>query len=363
MTGRGPAEADHSDPLGTPGRPFDRRAPYLYGLLLGLGLLTAFAIGKAVLTVSGVLVEILVALFLAAGLNPLVAWLERHRFRRSWAVVTVIVGVLVVLALFVLAIVPVITDQTTTIGQNAPQWLDRLEHNSRIQQLNSDYHVIDKLKTFITDGDVVKQLFGGVLGVGLAILGFLLNALIVIVMTLYFLASYDATKRALYRLAPASRRERVAALGERVFAGIGGYVSGAFLVALCAGVASLVFLFAAGMGQYAVALSFVVMVTDVIPMIGATIGAVIVCAICFATDFGAGIAAVIFYLAYQQFENYVVYPRVMSRSVDVPGIVTVIAALIGASLLGVVGAMMAIPVAAAVLLIVREVWVKAQDQR
>jgi predicted PurR-regulated permease PerM len=352
-----------SDDLGTPGRPFDRRAPYLYGLLLGLGLLTALAIGRAVLTISGVLVEIVVALFIAAGLDPLVSWLQRHRFKRSWAVVTVIVAVLAVIALFILAIVPVITDQATSIGRQAPGWLDRLQHNSRIQQLNSDYHVIDKLKTFITGGDFVSTVFGGVLGVGLAILGFLLNALIVTVMTLYFLASYDTTKKALYRMAPASRRERVTALGERVFAGIGAYVSGAFIVALCAGVASLVFLFVVGMGQYAVALSFVVMVTDVIPMIGATIGAVIVSAICFATDLTTGIVAVIFYIAYQQFENYVVYPRVMSRSVDVPGVVTVIAALVGASLLGVVGALLAIPVAAAVLLIVREVWVRAQDQR
>ncbi len=76
-----------------------------------------------------------------------------------------------------------------------------------------------------------------------------------------------------------------------------------------------------------------------------------------------GIAAVIFYIAYQQIENYVIYPRVMSRSVEIPGAMTVIAALIGAALLGVVGALLAIPTAAAVLLIVREVWVRRQDAR
>jgi len=117
------------------------------------------------------------------------------------------------------------------------------------------------------------------------------------------------------------------------------------------------------MGEYAIALAFVVMITDVIPMIGATIGAVIVCAITFATtDLKTGLIAVIFYVAYQQFENYVVYPRVMSRSVDIPGVITVIAALIGASLLGVVGALLAIPTAAAVLMLVREVYVRAQDE-
>jgi predicted PurR-regulated permease PerM len=356
-------EPPTGDDLGTPGKPFDRRAPYLYGLLFGLGALTAVLAGKVLITISSVLVEVVVAMFIAAGLNPLVTWLERRGLRRSLAVLTVIVAVLAVIALFIFALVPVITDQVTRIGDNAPTWLDRLEHNSKIQQLNDQYHVIDKFKTFITDGDFVSKIFGGVLGVGLAILGFILNALIVTVMTLYFLASYESSKKALYQLAPASRRDRVTKLGDRIFAGIGGYVSGAFIVALCAGLSSLVFLVVVGMGQYAVALAFVVMLTDVIPMIGATIGAVIVCAICFATDVRTGIIAVVFYILYQQIENYVIYPRVMSRSVDVPGVVTVIAALVGAALLGVVGALIAIPVAAAVLMLVREVWIRAQDQR
>ena len=88
-------------------------------------------------------------------------------------------------------------------------------------------------------------------------------------LTLYFLSSLATTKSALYRLAPASRRDRVSRLGDRIFESVGGYVSGAFIVAMCAGVSSLVFLFVAGLGKYAVALAFVVAVLDVIPMIGA----------------------------------------------------------------------------------------------
>ena len=157
------------------------------------------------------------------------------------------------------------------------------------------------------------------LGVGLAILGALANAFIVIVLTLYFMASLDTVKRSLYRLAPASRRETVAELGDRILEGIGGYVSGAFVVALCAGLSTLVFLFIVGLGEYAVALALVVAVLDVIPMIGATLGAVVVSAIGLATDLKVGIACIIFYIVYQQVENYLIYPRVMSRSVDIPG--------------------------------------------
>ncbi|GAB7004013.1 AI-2E family transporter [Nocardioides sp. AN3] len=360
---REPLSPEHhgEDDLGTPGPRLSRRAPYLVGFLGGLGLLTAYAAGRAVWSVRGVLVEILVAFFIAAGLNPSVHFFERRGMRRSFAVLTVILIVVVALALFVVAFVPVLTDQVKAISNNAPDWLDSLQTNRRVQQLDRDYHVIDKVKAYVTNGDFVSGLFGGAVGVGLAVLGALANAFVVTVMTLYFLAGLDQAKRALYRLAPASRRERVSKLGDRVIEGVGGYVSGAFIVAMCAGISSLIFLFAVGMGQYAVALAFVVALLDVIPMIGATIGAIIVCAIGFATDPKIGVICVIFYIAYQQVENYLIYPRVMSRSVDVPGVVTVIAALVGASLLGVVGALLAIPTAAAVLMLTREIFVRQQD--
>ncbi|SFB71813.1 Predicted PurR-regulated permease PerM [Nocardioides terrae] len=361
---REPLSAEHEtgDDLGTPGPRLSRRAPYLVGFLGGLGLLSAIALGNAVWSIRGVLVQILVAFFIAAGLNPSVKFFERRGMRRSWAVLTVIVTVLVALALFLVAFVPVMTDQVRAISQSAPDWLDSLQRSRRIQKLNDDYQIIDKIREYVTGGDFVSSIFGGALGVGLAVLGALANTFVITVMTLYFLAGLDPAKGALYRLAPASRRERVSKLGDRVIEGIGGYVSGAFIVALCAGLSSLVFLFIVGMGDYAVALAFVVALLDVIPMIGATLGAVIVCAIAFATDVQTGVIAVIFYVVYQQVENYLIYPRVMSKSVDVPGVVTVIAALVGAGLMGVVGALLAIPTAAALLMLMREVFVRQQDQ-
>jgi len=362
------ADPGSSDPaaeagLGVPGKPFSRRAPYLWGLLAGLGLVTAIALGRALETVGGAIFEVVVSMFIAAGLNPLVRWFERRGMRRNYAVLVVTLLVLAVLALFLVALVPVIAEQVTRITDNAPGWLNSLQSNKSIQKLNDDYHIIGKIKAYVADGHFVSSLFGGVLGFGLKVLGAIFNTIVIVVLTLYFLAGYEDIKKSLYRLAPASRRERVTLLGERVFDGIGGYVSGAFVIALCAGLSTLVFLFIAGMGQYAVALAFVVMVTDVIPMIGATIGAVIVSAIGFATSPGIGIACVVFYIVYQQVENYLIYPRIMSRSVDVPGAVTVIAALIGASLLGVAGALLAVPAAAAILMLVREVFIRAQDER
>ena len=306
---------------------------------------------------------IVVAMFLAAGLNPSVEFFMNRGLKRAYAVLVVITAVLVAVTLFVLAIVPVITDQIAAITENAPGWFDQLQSNQQVQQLDEKYDIISKAKDYVANGDFASGVFGGVLGVGLAVLSALANTFIIVVLTLYFLSSLNTTKEAMYRLAPASRRDRVAKLGDQVIRSVGGYVSGAFIVAMCAGITSLIFLFIVGLGQYAVALAFVVALLDVIPMIGATIGAVVVTAIGFATDPTIGIACVIFYVIYQQVENYVLYPRVMSRAVDIPGSVTVIAALIGAGLLGVVGALLAIPTAAAILMLTKEVVIRRQDAR
>jgi predicted PurR-regulated permease PerM len=348
---------------GEPGEDFDHHSPFYFGFFFGLGALVAFFLFTAITGIGSVLMLVVVSMFLACGLNPSVEFLERRGLRRSWAVLCVIIGVFVGLALFLVAIVPVITDQVQTLTDNVPGWLDELERNNQVQKIDDEYHVIEKLKDYVADGDFLSSLFGGVLGFGLKILSALFNAFIIVVLTLYFLSSLELTKNALYKLAPASRRDRVSRLGDKVIHNVGGYVSGAFVVAMCAGISSLVFLFVVGLSKYAVALAFVVAVLDVIPMIGATLGAIIVTAIAFATDIKIGIACAIFYIIYQQVENYVIYPRVMKKSVDVPGSVVVIAALVGTALLGIVGALLAIPTAAAILLIMREVVVKRQDAR
>ncbi len=350
-------------PYGEPGKPFDKKSPFYMGFVGGLGLLTAYWLFTAIAGIGSVLMLVVVSFFLAAGLNPSVEFLERRGIRRGLACGVVILAAAGTLALFLVAIVPVITDQVAAITANAPGWLDELQQNQKVQELNEEYELIDKAKEYVANGDFLSAVFGGALGFGLKILSALFNAFIIVVLTLYFLASLKTTTHALYRLAPASRRERVARLGDKVIHNIGGYVSGAFVVALCAGLTSLVFLWFTEVREYAVALAFVVAVLDVIPMIGATLGAAVVCAIAFATDVKTGIACVIFYVIYQQVENYVVYPRVMSKSVDLPGAVIVIAALVGTALLGIVGALLAIPTAAAILLVIREVWVKQQDLR
>ncbi|MCW2794140.1 MAG: hypothetical protein JWO76_3238 [Nocardioides sp.] len=346
-----------------PGPPFERRSPFFLGFFGAVGALLAVWLGQQLLMVSSTIILVVVAAFLAVGLNPLVEFFMRRGLSRTWSVVVVITIVMLALALFLVAIVPVISEQVTQLAKNAPGWLDELEHNKQVQKLDDQYDIIAKAKDYIAKGDFASAAFGGALGIGIAVLSALFNTFIITVLTLYFLSSLPKTKDALYSLAPASRRPRVTHLGDQILANVGAYVSGAFVVAVCAGLSSLVFLFVVGLGEYAVALAFVVALLDVIPMIGATIGAVLVTAIAFATDPKIGLACIIFYVVYQQLENYVIYPRVMSRSVDIPGAVIVIAALVGAGLLGVVGALLAIPTAAAILLLTKEVFIRRQDAR
>jgi predicted PurR-regulated permease PerM len=188
------------------------------------------------------------------------------------------------------------------------------------------------------------------------------------VLTLYFLGSFHSIAETGYRLVPASRRERVRELGDRVIANVGGFVAGQATVAATAGVCTYAFLSifaktadAPLLGQYSLALALVVAVLDLVPLVGAIVGAAIVTLVGLIDSPTDALVCVVFFVTYQQIENYVIAPRVMRRSVNIPPIATIVAALIGGTLLGVVGALVAIPSAAAVVLIVREVIMPRQD--
>ena len=161
----------------------------MWGLLGGLGVLVALWIGLMVVRISGVLVLVVVALFLAVGLNPAVEFLMRRGLKRPWAVLCVIFGVVLVFAGFLSILVPIISHQVTAIADNLPHWFDRLQRNDQIRRFDDKYDITTKVEDYVTSGGLAEKAFGGAVGVGLAILGILLNAFVVIVLTLYFLAS------------------------------------------------------------------------------------------------------------------------------------------------------------------------------
>lgn len=338
-------------------------APFNIGFFGALGALVALFLSQQVLRLSGILVLLVLAMFLAIGLNPAVEAFMRRGLRRGWALLIVLVAVIGTLALFVVAVAPVISDQIAAITRNAPEWLDQLQSNQRVQELDERFDIIAKARDYVTDSNFSASVFGGALGVGLRVLSALTNTFIVLVLTIYFLASLPSIKAAMYALAPASRRPRVSALGDRIIRSTGSYVAGAFLVAVCAGISTLVFSFIVGLADYAFALAFVVGLLSLIPVVGAFVSAVIMTLLALTVSPTVALIALAYYIAYQQLESYVIYPRIMKRSVDIPGAVTVVAALVGGSLMGVIGALLAVPVAAALLMLHREVFLRRQDAR
>jgi predicted PurR-regulated permease PerM len=338
-------------------------SPFAVGFYGALGALFALFLAQQLQSISSILILLVLALFLAVGLNPLVEWFMKRGSRRGSAVLVVLTLVLTLFVLFVVAVVPVISEQITTITENAPRWLRELEANDTVQRLDARFDVVSRIESYVSKGEFGQQAFGGVLGVGLAVVSALANSLIVLVLMIYFLTSLPSIKHAGYSLAPASRRPRVSQLGDRIIRSTGAYVAGAFVVAVCAGISTLIFTFIVGLGDYSFALAFIVGLLSLIPVVGSVISGILITALGLTVSPAVAIICLVYYVAYQQLEAYVIYPRIMARSVDVPGSVTVIAALVGGGLLGVVGAVLAVPVAAALLLLQREVFLRRQDAR
>ena len=356
------AHADEDNPFGVPGRPLSRRSPFRVAFTAALGVALAYGLVQAVIAVRSVLILLLIAAFLAIGLNPAVEGLARRGISRSRAVGIVLVGVLLFFVGFGFAVVPPIVDQVGQLADKAPDYVRELQENDRIASLDERFHFLDRAKEYVNDpGQAGTKVFGGVLGVGKVVFSAFFSTLTVLILTLYFLSNLPSIKAASYRAVPRSRRARVGLLTDAILERVGGYVGGALVIAACAGVTTFVLLIVLGV-PYPVALAMLVAITDLIPLIGATIGAAIVTLVAFFVSVKVGLIAAIYYIAYQQIENYVLYPRVMKRSVDVSPAATVVAVLIGGSLLGVLGALLAIPIAAAVQLVLQEVVVPRQDE-
>ncbi|MGN9838551.1 AI-2E family transporter [Nonomuraea sp. H19] len=354
-----PREDAAAQPYGLPGKPL-ARGPFLFGLVGGLGVLTAIAIAQMVVKSLSTIILVVVAMFLAVGLNPAVEALQRRGLARRGAISIVFAGVIVAFVLFGLAVVPPVGQQLSEFVAAVPGYLEALSNHPTVRELDANYQIIPKLTTFVT-GTLGPSLASGIMGAGLVVLDGVFTTVTLLVLMLYFLGSLHTIKDYLLKLVPATRRTRTSAISEQILTGIGGYVAGNVLISVIAGVLTWIFLSVAGV-RYALALALVVALTDLIPLVGATIGAVLVTSVALLQSVPAGIACAIFFLIYQQVENYLIYPRVMKRSVDVTPAVTVIAALFGGALLGIVGALLAIPVAAAIALIIREVVIPRQSR-
>ncbi len=355
------ALSDSDNPYGTPGPPMSRHAALYRGFWTTIGVAFAVVVVYSVREAASVLELVLVSGFLAVGLNPIVEFLIRRGWKRGWAVLVVGIVLVIVVTVVLTVLIGVLREQITNFVDQAPSLLRKLLRHKTIADLDKKYHLISDLQTKLEDPNLAESTFGSVYNVGLGVVTALANTLVVFVLTLYFLAALPQLKNAMFSLAPSSRRGRVGQLGDEILRRVGRYVIGAVMVALIAGTVSMLFLVTVGLSEYALPLAIVVALLDLLPLVGSIAGATIVCLVCAANSLPIGIAALIFYLIYETIEGYVIYPRVMRSSVDVPEYLTIVAVLLGGAVSGVVGALLALPIAAAGLLLAREVWVRRQD--
>ncbi|MET1021913.1 MAG: AI-2E family transporter [Arthrobacter sp.] len=351
--------------FGDPGPQMSSKHPVYVGFMgtVGVGFaLLVYWIGS---NTTQLLLWIVAALFIALGLDPVVRWLEGKRFPRAAGIVLAVSTLGLAVAAFFATLIPTIVQQVTQIVQEAPRWVTDVINSDFFRSIDNQYGVRERitqeLEKFVNDPEAMGGIFGGVVGFGSTVANGLFGALIVLVLSLYFLAALPAMKKWGYRLAPRSRRARVQALAEEITGSVGNYVIGQAVVALVNATFAFIVMTIVGV-PFAALLAFVVALLAFIPLVGGVIAGVIVTLIALSAGWQTAVTFAVGYFAYLQFEAYFISPRIMQKAVAVPGAVAVISVIAGGSVLGVLGALIAIPTAAAIMLLVKEIFIARQDK-
>jgi len=318
-------------------------------VLVVLGILLAtLAILALVYLAWHIITWILIAVFLALALDPAVEFFQRRGLRRGYAT-----GIVFVLAIGVIAglgfvLVPPLVDQVRSLVDYAPKIVeDVTAGRGPLGFLQTEYQIVDRVEEAIQ-----KQGAGGVLGItgaGLAIargvLTAVAGAVAIAFLTFFMLLDGRSMVERFYNFLPDRSRPRWQRIGRDIYRTVGGYVTGNILISVIAGTASAIVLFSLG-SDYAIALSVVVAVLDLIPLAGATLAAVLV-SIVVVVELGwiRGAIIIAFFVVYQQLENHILQPVIYGRTVQLSPLVVLVSVLIGAELAGVLGALAAIPVA------------------
>ena len=341
--------------------PVSTRTVFRWGVAAALGVLTVFLVYRAVLLVTDILVQVVIAAFIAISLDPAIRWLIQRRVKRGQAVAIIFAGLALLIAVFLLAFLPPLIKQGQSLVGDFPGYLERLrEHSPSLRSLEDRFNLQKSIQDFAQT--VPAKLGHQALSFGRRFLGALLSALLVLVLTIYFMLDLPRLRRGLVRLFPKRNRRAVNEAVNIVIDKVGAYMIGNLIISAIAGVATFVAL-AALRVPFALPLAVWVALTDLIPMVGATLGAVVCVIVAFATSnlWPQTILVIAFFLLYQQLENYLIVPRVMRNSVQMPAVGVLLAALLGGSVLGLIGALMAIPVAAAIRVIAAPL-MRARDE-
>lgn len=326
-------------------------------LVLGITVLVGLGI-VLVLQAWHVLTWILIAALLAAALNPAVEAFERRGLARGYAAAIVFGLALLVLTGIGFLVIPPLVSQVTDFVNAVPDLIDDITAGrGPFGWLQDDYQIVDRIREAIE-----RQGVGGVLGLSEPVLDVVrsvvtavVGVITIIFLTFFMLLEGPRTIRGVLALIPERSRPRYERVGRDIYQAISGYVTGNLLISLVAGLLSAIVLFAVG-SEFAVALGLLVAILDLIPLAGATLAAILVSTvILIETDWIRCLIVIAFFIGYQQFENHVLQPLVYGRTVQLSPLAVLCAVLIGAQLAGILGALLAIPVAGSLLAIGREI--------
>jgi predicted PurR-regulated permease PerM len=348
----------------------DLNHPFRLGFAVTLGVVVAIALAQSIVSLSTVLISIGVALFIALALDPVLRWLQSHGMSRGVSIAVVFVGFGLVVAGLLTWLIPVAITQIAQLASNMPSYIVQVENADWFKRIldltgqSGDMYqsILNQASQWLSNPANLLTLGGGAVAVGTGAVNAVSGTLIVIVLTLYFLASMGNMKKAMYSLAPAYARPRFAELTEKITEAVGSYVGGMVVLAFCNAVFAFILLSILGI-PFAPLLAFLALLITMIPMIGPFLFLIIATIICLFHAPLSGLIFAIAYFAYMEVEAYVLTPRVMNRAVNVPGSLVLIGAMVGASLLGLLGALVAVPVAASLLIILRNVYIPRQDAR
>lgn len=345
--------SSEEQPLGSLGRRFNRRSPFFIGLAASAGVAVTYGAVQTLISVSSILVLIGVAFFLALGLEPVASWFVRLGMPRWAATTTVFVIFLALLGGFIAAAIPPLAEQANQLIVSAPHYIQQAQdHSSAIGKLNERFHLQQRITDTVNGSG--GSFLADLVTAGSAVFGALANILIVMVLTVYFLVDLPRIRTTIYRLVPHTRRPRAILIGDEVFAKVGAYVLGNVLISVIAAVATALWLAAFNV-PYPLLLGIFVGLLDLIPVVGSTIAGVVVAAVALAVSLPVAVATVAFFVVFRLAEDYLLVPRIIGRVVKVPALITVVAVLFGGALMGIVGALVAIPIAAALQLLTQEI--------
>lgn len=351
-----PARAD--------GGAFFANHPFRWGFVVTLGVLVALVLAFAVVKLQSVVLSVFIAAFVALGLDPLIRWFQRRGMKRGAAIVTVILLFVLVVVGVVWLVVPPVIGQAVSFVQGIPSEVKQLQDAGWFESANEATNgllstAVAWVGSLLTDPDTWATIGGGAVQFGAAVLDGISTGVFVVVLSIYFIATLDVTKQACYTLVKASHRAEVVGFAERIMQSIGRYLSGMVVLAFFNSVFSTILLLAVGV-PYALFIGVMAFFITLIPLIGTVITTCIMTVIALFVSPVAGVVVLVAMLVYMQVEAYVMTPKVMGKAVQVPGTIVLISALAGGTLLGLLGALVAIPISAGILLIIREVVIPKQ---